>query len=77
MDPIVPCIATPGITPVKLTKEPLGTEGEMTPGPDDWNPFDDEQDRKEIEAMGFDPDKVMDRRNAKRVDPFVEMMKDG
>ena len=33
--------ATPGITPAKLTRDPLGTEGEMTPGPDDYNPYED------------------------------------
>jgi len=30
--------ATAGITEPNLTAEPLGTEGEMTPGPDDQNP---------------------------------------
>jgi len=28
----------PGIAPVRLSPEPLGTEGEMTPGPDSLSP---------------------------------------
>lgn len=32
--------ATVGITEPNLTAEPLGTEGEMTPGPDDENPYE-------------------------------------
>lgn len=32
-----------GITPAPITKEPLATEGEATPGPDDYNPYEDEQ----------------------------------
>lgn len=32
--------ATVGITVPNLTAEPLGTEGEMTPGPDDENPYE-------------------------------------
>lgn len=34
--------ATLGITEPKLSRDPLGTEGEMTPGPDDENPYDGE-----------------------------------
>lgn len=32
--------ATAGITEPDMTPEPLGTEGEMTPGPDDENPYE-------------------------------------
>jgi hypothetical protein len=32
---------TAGITEPRLTSEPLGTEGEMTGGPNDYVPFDD------------------------------------
>lgn len=45
---------TPGITEPNLTAEPLGTEAEMTPGPDDINPFRSERERRivdEIEAQ--------------------------
>lgn len=28
----------PGIAPAPLTKEPLGTQGELTPGPDELDP---------------------------------------
>lgn len=30
-----------GITPMVLSAGPLATEGEATPGPDDYNPYDD------------------------------------
>lgn len=30
-----------GITPALMSREPLATEGEATPGPDDYNPFDE------------------------------------
>lgn len=30
-----------GITPMPLSAGPLATEGEATPGPDDYNPYDD------------------------------------
>jgi len=33
--------ATPGITIPSFSECPLGTEGEMTAGADDWNPYDD------------------------------------
>lgn len=36
---------TPGITEPALSKHPLGTESEMTEGPDDYNPFDDSGNR--------------------------------
>lgn len=32
--------ATPGITEPHLSRDPLGTEGEMTSGPDAESPFD-------------------------------------
>lgn len=31
-----------GITPAPLSTEPLATEGEATPGPDDINPYEDQ-----------------------------------
>jgi hypothetical protein len=46
--------ATPGITPQKLTEDPLGTEGEMTPGPDDYNPYEDHTERHDP-TEGHDP----------------------
>jgi hypothetical protein len=50
---------TPGITEANLTSDPLGTEGEMTPGPDDYNPYEDGADVPEVgdsgpEMPGFD-----------------------
>jgi len=43
--------ATPGITEPNLTPEPLGSEGEMTQGPDDLNPFRSERERRELEDI--------------------------
>lgn len=40
-----------GITPVKMSPEPLATEGEATPGPDDWNPYEEMEARQEIELV--------------------------
>jgi len=41
--------ATAGITEPNLTAEPLGTEGEMTPGPDDENPYETGDTDKQAE----------------------------
>lgn len=30
-----------GTTPMNLSKAPLATEGEATPGPDDYNPYEE------------------------------------
>lgn len=35
-----------GVTEPGLSREPLATEGEATPGPDDENPFRDLEDRQ-------------------------------
>lgn len=32
-----------GITPMAMSREPLATEGEATPGPDDVNPYDERE----------------------------------
>jgi len=42
----------PGVTPVKLSREPLGTPGELTPGPDNLNPEIPEH-RRELESRGY------------------------
>lgn len=41
-----------GITPIPLSRDPLATEGEATPGPDDWNPYDEAEDRRALREMG-------------------------
>jgi len=38
-----------GTTEIPLSRAPLATEGEATPGPDDYNPYD-ERERKQFEA---------------------------
>jgi hypothetical protein len=39
----------PGITTPNLTAEPLGTEGELTEGPDHINPYRSVQEREIVE----------------------------
>ena len=41
---------TPGITEKRFTQDPLGTEGELSPGPDDANPFRSAEEREIVEA---------------------------
>lgn len=73
----------PGIAPAPLTKEPLGTQGEMTPGPDELDPsipeqFDELVRRGYMDADGDVVDDVDDVRGfdgfedspAPTVDPF-------
>lgn len=43
-------VCTPGVTRKRFTLEPLGSEGEMTPGPDDSNPFRSAEEREIVEA---------------------------
>lgn len=40
-----------GITPALLSKEPLATEGEATPGPDDENPYAALEDKRQREGF--------------------------
>jgi hypothetical protein len=53
-----------GITPMALSRDPLATEGEATPGPDDFNPFEEyetprpqssDKTTKEDPTAGDDP----------------------
>jgi hypothetical protein len=46
--------STPGTRGPKLTRDPLGTEGELTAGPDELRPSVP-QERRELEDMGFLP----------------------
>jgi len=41
---------TPGITEKRFTADPLGTEGELSPGPDEANPFNSPEEREIVEA---------------------------
>jgi len=41
---------TPGITEKRFTVDPLGTEGELTDGPDSANPFASAEEREIVEA---------------------------
>jgi hypothetical protein len=49
--------ATPGVTPPPLTRHPLGTRGELTPGPDDLDP-DVPEERRELERLGYNVEPV-------------------
>lgn len=50
---------TPGMTRANLSRDPLMTEGEATPGDDGWNPFDDEnvdeRAMRELDLTGYSP----------------------
>lgn len=47
-----------GITPMPLSRDPLATEGEATPGPDDFNPYE-EHDRR----YGLEGDEIAEQRD--------------
>jgi len=57
---------TPGISIPNFSRDPLATEGEATPGPDDMNPAIDPDAREEIERL-----KAKQREYAKRDDKIV------
>lgn len=40
-----------GVTMPNLSVEPLATEGEATAGPDDYNPYDEEETVRELAAI--------------------------
>lgn len=48
-----------GMTPARLSRGPLATEGEATPGPDDYNPYEDHRN-----TLSEDP-------TAGKDDPYV------
>lgn len=60
------CGATPGIIEPHLTPEPLGTSGELSPGPDDLRP-EIPAERAELERRGYLP-KPADR--GEEIDDF-------
>lgn len=43
-----------GTTHIPLSRDPLATEGEATPGPDDYNPYD-ERERKRAQQRQQNP----------------------
>jgi hypothetical protein len=43
-----------GMTPIPISREPLATEGEATPGPDDQNPYDEREFAREM-RLSSDP----------------------
>jgi len=43
-----------GVTLPPLTREPLGLESEMTPGPNDWNPYEEDVEPKEVDKEQLD-----------------------
>jgi hypothetical protein len=42
---------TPGFTSKRFCQNPLGTEGELTPGADDQNPYRSADEREEVERV--------------------------
>jgi len=57
---------TPGISIPNFSRDPLATEGEATPGPDDLNPAVDPDAREDIERL-----KAKQMEFAKRDDKIV------
>lgn len=55
----------PGVPHVPLTREPIGTSGELSPGPDDLRP-EIPQEREELERMGY----VQSRENVDELEDF-------
>jgi hypothetical protein len=43
-------LTTPGVTSMEFTAEPLGTEAELTSGPNTANPFRSAEEREIVEA---------------------------
>lgn len=54
-----------GITPKALSRNPLATEGEATPGPDDYNPYEEREAQRERESMTLEDEPTAGD------DPFV------
>lgn len=48
--------ASAGMTEPLMSKEPIGTEGELTPGPDDVNPYDNPELYEGFEADRREPE---------------------
>ncbi len=48
-----------GITPIPLSRDPLATEGEATPGPDDVNPYEENEKRE----LGLSSNEIAANRN--------------
>lgn len=42
---------SPGLTIANISSEPLATEGEATPGPDDINPYRSEEERQMVDQI--------------------------
>lgn len=47
-----------GITPMPLSQDPLATEGEATPGPDDVNPYEENE-----REYGLNEDEIAQQRD--------------
>lgn len=45
-----------GVSPIPISSEPLATEGEATPGPDDVNPFKEVEDERVMDDGRYDAD---------------------
>lgn len=54
-----------GLTCMPLSRDPIATEGEATPGPDDYNPYDEHAARREL------PEPRLEENPTAGDDPFV------
>jgi hypothetical protein len=60
-----------GMTPMPMSRNPIATEGEATPGPDDVNPYD------ELEYERFKERMKTERRRDRRESPKMRLMGGG
>jgi len=72
--------ATLGITEPNFTRDPLGTEGEMTEGPDDENPYETNETSKQPdlppllgESTPFGGDRTVDAMDTEADDRHERM----
>ncbi|WP_246985016.1 hypothetical protein [Halorientalis marina] len=68
-------VCTPGITAKRFTRDPIGTEGEFSPGDDRVNPYRSVDEREEVERVKAKRDR-QEKRGPQRDDvistPFAE-----
>lgn len=65
---------TPGVTDPRMSREPLATEGEVTPGPDDYVPYDDPEYWEDVHraSQEFDlPEFDLGRVDGVTPEPFL------
>lgn len=64
--------AMPGIMASPLTREPIGTSGELSPGPDELRP-EIPKERRELERMGYLPGEDVEEEDVDELEDFRVM----